>query len=361
METVTFLVTGFTVTGSYRRGQVTFREPVQPSAPEFSALDESSRHCRCPFPVHVFPRASVELPEGDSSSNQQKALHEIDRVLDTFVFTDFGSAKYLPIGCVTTSAVRAIRAKETFVPMLMSRGLKPPVMPSYRTQEAEAFLAHTVHLIEKDSSAHTEAEQDSGSRGLPRTYCAPHRKGQFGSHGSRKASSSGATLVPTRSLARAFSESMTVAFVLEWLALETMLVTDPEERITDALRRIPKLMRYWPATVAFNYMPNERAKDASISEHEWVETVEEMYQDRKEIFHGREFDNPIDPSWTPSCEAATSLPVLEAILGRCVSFLGRATRSRMTLGEAWSDLDGYVPTNTDAPPTNLGGWTRSWV
>ena len=56
METVTFLVTGFTVTGSYRRGQVTFREPVQPSAPEFSALQESSRHCRCPFPVHVFPR-----------------------------------------------------------------------------------------------------------------------------------------------------------------------------------------------------------------------------------------------------------------------------------------------------------------
>ena len=30
METVTFLVTSFTVTGSYRRGQVTFREPVQP-------------------------------------------------------------------------------------------------------------------------------------------------------------------------------------------------------------------------------------------------------------------------------------------------------------------------------------------
>ena len=149
--------------------------------------------------------------------------------------------------------------------------------------------------------------------------------------------------------------------MLEWLALETMLVTVPEERIKDALRRIPKLMRYWPTTVAFNYMPNKRAKDASISEHEWVETVEEIYQDRREIFHGREFDNPIDPSWTPSCEAAKSLPVLEAILGRCVSFLGRATRSRMTLGEAWSDLDGYVPTNNDAPPTNLGGWYRSWM
>ena len=336
METVTFLVTGFTVTGSYRRGQVTFREPVQPSAPEFSALQESSRHCRCPFPVHVFPLASIELPEGDSSSNQQKALHEIDRVLDTFVFTDFGSAKYLPIGCVTTSTVRAIRAKETFVPMLMSRGLAPPVMPSYKTQEAEAFLAHTVHLLEKDSSAHTEAE---------RLLAAGLRWCRLGS------------------LARAFSESITVAFVLEWLALETMLVTVPGERITDALNnRIPKLMRHWPTTVKMNYMPNVRAEDTSISEHEWGETVKQMYEERKEIFHGREFDNPTDPrSWTPSCEAAESLPVLEAILGRCVSFLGRATRSSVTLGEAWSGLDGYVPTNEDAPPINLGGWSRTWM
>ena len=69
METVTFLVTGFTVTGSYRRGQVTFREPVQPSAPEFSALQESSRHCRCPFPVHVFPLASIELPRYTANPN----------------------------------------------------------------------------------------------------------------------------------------------------------------------------------------------------------------------------------------------------------------------------------------------------
>ena len=334
METVTFLVTGFTVTGSYRRGQVTFREPVKPSAPEFSALQESSRHCRCPFPVHVFPLASIELPEGDSSSNQQKALHEIDRVLDTFVFTHFGSAKYLPIGCVTTSTVRAIRAEETFVPMLMRRKLAPPVMPSYKTQEAEAFLAHTVHLLEKDSSAHTEAE---------RLLAAGLRWCRLGS------------------LARAFSESMTVAFVLEWLALETMLVTDPEERITDALGRIPKLMRHWPTTVEMNYMPNLRAKDTSISEHEWSETVQQMYQERKDIFHGREFENPIDPGWTPSCEAAKSLPVLEAILGRCVSFLGRATRSKVTLGEAWSGLNGYVPTNEDAPPTNLGGWSRVWM
>ena len=57
---------------------------------------------------------------------------------------------------------------------------------------------------------------------------------------------------------------MTVAFVLEWLALETMLVTDPEERITDALKRIPKLMRHWPTKVAFSYMPNLRAEDTSI-------------------------------------------------------------------------------------------------
>ena len=218
--------------------------------------------------------------------------------------------------------------------MLMRRKLAPPVMPSYKTQEAEAFLAHTVHLLEKDSSAHTEAE---------RLLAAGLRWCRLGS------------------LARAFSESMTVAFVLEWLALETMLVTDPEERITDALGRIPKLMRHWPTTVEMNYMPNLRAKDTSISEHEWSETVQQMYQERKDIFHGREFENPIDPGWTPSCEAAKSLPVLEAILGRCVSFLGRATRSKVTLGEAWSGLNGYVPTNEDAPPTNLGGWSRVWM
>ena len=72
-----------------------------------------------------------------------------------------------------------------------------------------------------------------------------------------------------------------------------MLVTDPEERITDALKRIPKLMRHWPTKVAFSYMPNLRAED------EWGETVQQMYEERKEIFHGREFDNPIGPSWTP--------------------------------------------------------------
>ena len=335
MEIVTFLVTGFTVTGSYRRGQVTFREPVQPSDPEFSALQESSRHCRCPFPVHVFPRASVEMPGDGVHSHQEKALHEIDRVLDTLVFTDFGCAKYLPIGCVSTSTVRATKARETFVPMPIRSVLTPPVMPSYKTREAEAFLAHTEHLLDKDSSAYTEAE---------RLLAAGLRWCRLGS------------------LARAFSESVTIAFVLEWLALETMLVIDPKERITDALKRIPKLMRHWPTTVGLNYMPNLRAKDTSISEHEWGETVQQMYEERRDIFHGREFDNPLDPGWTPSWEhGATSFPVLEAILGRCISFLGRATRSTLTLGEAWSGLDGYVPANEDAPPTNLGGWSRTWM
>ena len=170
METVTFLVTGFTVTGSYRRGQVTFREPVQPSAPEFSALQESRRHCRCPFPIHVFPRASIELPKGDSSSNQQKALHERS------------CAGHL---CIHRFWIREVPADRFchHVHSACNKG-KRNVRP---------------HADEQWSGTTRDAViQDSGSRGLPRAYCAPPRKGQFGSHGSREAASSGATLVPTR-------------------------------------------------------------------------------------------------------------------------------------------------------------------
>jgi hypothetical protein len=87
---------------------------------------------------------------------------------------------------------------------------------------------------------------------------------------------------------------------MEWMALETLILKASTERVTDALLRVPQLMRHWPVDVVDNYDASLRADNPELTRQEWKRIVDELYSDRKDIFHGRQFHAPTDPAPPPS-------------------------------------------------------------
>jgi hypothetical protein len=332
---ITFLITGFGVATNEQRGRVVFSPPAQSGSTEASTLRESAKFSGFPFPPERFARATVVQQAEDHRTAAKACLFEIDRTLDTLVFTAFGRAKYLPVGYASGQAIVPLAFSETHAPMPIASELRQPTMPSPDSWVATAFLKHTEHLLTKPPTLFSESEL---------------------------ALAAGLRWMRLGSLARTFSESVTVAFVMEWLALEAMLLTRPEERLTDALQRIPLLMRHWPTAISMNYTPSLRAEDLVANVVEWKAVVEHMGNERKEMFHGREFHVSADPAAPPSWErGAKSFSSLEAVLGRCVAFLGKMSRERPTLRGVWGAAGDYVPSDDDCPPTNLGGWTKVWM
>jgi hypothetical protein len=331
---VTFLITGFTVPKPHRLGLIEFSPPVPRSSPTLPALIESARLARFPLRVDVFPCATIVMPDDDRRTAIRWALFELDRTLDTLTFTDFGCSKYLPVGVVVDLANPSVALpldySETYIPGPIVTRIALPPLEGYRLDAASCFHAHSAHLLNRRNQPLSESE-DALAGAL--RWC---RLG---------------------ALARTFSESSTVAFVLEWTALETLVLGHGSERVNDALERIPKLMRHWPTDVDSNYMPTLRADDPQRAEAEWHRLVfDELYPHRKDVFHGREFHVPNDPNGPALSHRALGL--LEAILGRVVAFVGKRSRTEQTIQLAWKGVGVYATVDDDCPPRNLGGWTR---
>jgi hypothetical protein len=117
---VTFLVTGFQVRGHHRIGKVRFSEPAVSGTPEARLLQNSADESRCIFDPIYFARASSTQSGEQPYEAARNALFELDRTLDTLVFTDFGCSKYLPVGyAVPVDAAGAgcsLAFTETFPP-----------------------------------------------------------------------------------------------------------------------------------------------------------------------------------------------------------------------------------------------------
>jgi hypothetical protein len=332
---VTFLVSGFSVPNLCRIGLVEFSPPLDHSSPDFGLLVQSAEIGGLPFRVDTFPRATIHVSEREPRNAIKWGLLEIDRTLDTLAFTDFGCSKYLPVGFVTCrlggSHAEPIGYRETAIPSPIAVKVEPPVLEGYRLCDALRFQAHSQHLLARTKVPLSESEE---------------------------ALAAGLRWCRLGSLSRAFSESTTVAFVLEWTALESLLLTHDQDRVKDALgRRIPKLLRHWPTRINTDYWPRLRSTDLGASEQEWRDLVlQDLYPHRRDVFHGREFHVPNDPSGPPL--GHRSFGFLEAILGRVVAFVGKRSRTEPSLRVVWEGVDAYQPDDDDAPPSNLGGWSR---
>lgn len=265
----------------------------------------------------------------------RRGLFEIDRTLDVLAFSDFGRCRYLPVGFVVSpQSAQGIAFTETYPPLPLLPSFTPRVMKELDLMLARGFVRHSEHILAVDEANYTEAM---------RALATALRWCRLGS------------------LARGFSESVTVAFVMEWMALESLLLTSPKERVTDALRRLPTLMRHWPLSVSSDYMPGLRSADPESERPKWRTVIDDLYRERKEMFHGREFHVPANPDAPQSWErGAKTFSYLEAILGRCVAFVGKRSRTYATVADVWSGVDSYIAERDDTPPSNLGGWGRSW-
>ena len=261
--TIAFLISGFQVKGPpFRRGRVEFSEPAPSGSIEAENLRISAASAEFGFAVDKFSRAIVVEESVDQSSAVKMGRFEIDRTLDTLSFTKFGQSKFLPVGYVLdeTSRYVALEHFETNRPMPFRPSLiSEPVMEARWLFEEEPFFRHTDHLLKQPASTHSEAQ---------RTLSAGLRWCRLGS------------------LARGFSESVTVAFVMEWLALESMLLSHPKETTASALRRLAVLMRHWPIEIATNYTPSLRSVDIVSGHAAWQQLIAEMGEERRDIFHG---------------------------------------------------------------------------
>jgi hypothetical protein len=319
-------------------GHVRFWEPALPGTSDADVLRRSAADTDFVFDVTRFPRATAVHDADREVDAARHALFEIDRTLDTLAFTDLGRSRYLPVGYAIAdppgAAARPLAFRETYPAVPLPPSITPRVMNEFNLRVLEGFMRHTRHLLSAAPTGHSSAS---------RALATALRWCRLGS------------------LARGFSESVTVAFVMEWMALETLLLIHPRERIKDALPRVVNLMKNWPPGVASDYTPGLRSENPEKARAQWEQIVQELYRERKEIFHGREFHVYVDPTAKPSWEhGATMFGCLEAILGRCVAFVGRRSQVHDTLADIWGGSEEFVPDRDDTPPTNLGGWGRSW-
>ena len=79
---------------------VMWNSDLQKSIGKIRQLNESAQVSRFPFRTDRFPQAVIVIKDDNRIHASQKALMEIDRTLDTLVFTWFSQCKYLPVGYV---------------------------------------------------------------------------------------------------------------------------------------------------------------------------------------------------------------------------------------------------------------------
>jgi hypothetical protein len=336
---ITFLISGFKIDNNiYKVGNVEFTNNSKETHVEISLLEESANFCKFPFRLNLFPRAHIIVEDDDYKHAAMRALIEIDRTLDTFAFSYFSQCKYLPIGYVKnvdSEEAHPIKYKESHVPM--------PLEPSFLSEMSSVnfsisydYIKHFEHLLLKQPHEFTESNKKLATA---LRWC---RLG---------------------SLSRYLSESSTVAFIFEWIALETLLTFDENDtNVTIKLKRLPKLMKHFSEKIIFNYSKIIETNIPSNNEQIWNDKIFKMYEDRKDIFHeghmsiSIDFLNLLGPK-----EYKGDIGILEAILSRVLPFIAKGSKNFSIIKGIWDNLNSYSPKDEDEPVTNLGGWSEAWV
>lgn len=330
---VNFLISGFEVeSGTFKIGNIIFSKVDTTSLREITLLQKSADFAKFQFGITRFPKATVEIEEDDYKKAAMKGLFEIDRTLDTLVFSSFSKSKYLSVGYVeninNNSESYPIEYLESSVPTpLLSR--HKTTMNSLYFYLSEDYIKHFEHLLTKDPKNFTESEEKLATA---LRWC---RLG---------------------SLSRFHGQSTTPAFIFEWIALETLIRIDEDTRVKDRLKLTLDIMKHFPLEVISNY---SRDLTKSGFRKLWWEKIDFMYENRKEIFHEGKLDIRVGfRNLFNTKEYKSDIGLIEAILSRILSFVSKGSRKYSTLKEIWDDAKIYVPTRDDNPVSNLGGWSE---
>lgn len=335
---VTFLVTGFRcdnynrLDGMRRRfmvGNVDFSDGELESLNEKDVLSKSSDFAKFPFKLDDFPRAKVTVTALNHFDAAMKGLFEINRTLDTLVFTPFGRSKCMNVGFVNDPNGDLIpikyRGSEVQFPII-NYGLTA-MMDSVGYNLYIDYTRHFEHLLFKSPKDFTESE-DRLVTSL--RWC-------------RLAALSTTTF-----------DWLGVTFLFEWFALENLVKVDPRGETSAAFRRIPKIMKHFPLDIITNYAPELYTNlQANIGDL-WWEKIQTLYEHGTRTTHEALLEVDIDRlNLFETDKNIDDTDVLEAIIGRLLPFIGEASRTKPTMKEVWELADSYTPDIDDSPPTNL--------
>jgi len=338
---VTYLITGFKYNPHYK-------EKCVFSNVEFYNSDEETRREKITLlysadrvkfnhtNIDNFIRARVSVEADDDTKACMLALCEIDRCLDTLVFTPFCNSNIINVGYIKQNSNRLYPVIYFTSPKtsLIDEHLKSPITElEYRL--SLKYWKNFKHLLEKVPRLYSESELHL-ARALKLCRWASLSISQF--------------------------HSFSVQFILQWMALENLIKEHPDERITDALKKIPKIMKNFDTQIISNYKRQIFDKLPTDIEDIWQKKIDDLYEHRKNLIHEGAINIGIDfLDYFDTKKNDVDKGTLDAIIGRVLPFVGKMSQSKNTISEIWSSADQYKPTIDDCPLTNLGGMIQGYI